>query len=520
MRNQLSITVILALILSIGGLGCSNSLNDTDKKNQSDSALGGKADAPTTQTAERNTFDSIFDVVNQASFETLDEILDVRAARAIVRYREGPDRQADTNDDRTIESIDELRSISWVADRAIRRLKAFVGQTSSTARSETVTVSFEHLPKLNGDFVYEGWLIVDGTPKSAGRFSREELLSDGETEFTVNDVKEDPDAYVLTIEPDEGDEPAPSKVHLLAGSFDESGTANLSISHPKALGTNLMDARGSYLLATPSAPDAPNSQGIWFLNKTAQGPIASLELPSLPSGWTYEGWIVGPDGPVSTGRFKSVSGADSDGAGDAAGSGSTPPFPGQDFISPPMDLVGKKAVITVEPQPDTSAKPFAVKPLVDSISDRSVQHFSKKNFDRPTGQARLDVSDVDSGEDSTDGSGSSDDNSTAATEEEVLHLANTANCPTLRNDVGLDIDAVENIQDYRTPTVGEVRAADEFDPSDGINSIDELLHVAQIGRASVDSIRTFAPEYTEDEDPTKECEVDSGGPSCPAIYCH
>jgi hypothetical protein len=30
-----------------------------------------------------------------------------------------------------------------------------------------------------------------------------------------------------------------------------------------------------------------------------------------------------------------------------------------------MDLVGKAAVITIEPEPDNSADPFTLKPLVD-----------------------------------------------------------------------------------------------------------------------------------------------------------
>ena len=47
----------------------------------------------------------------------------------------------------------------------------------------------------------------------------------------------------------------------------------------------------------------------------AGGPGPILDLPTLPAGWVYEGWVVGPDGPVTTGRFTMASGADSDGDG-------------------------------------------------------------------------------------------------------------------------------------------------------------------------------------------------------------
>jgi len=60
-----------------------------------------------------------------------------------------------------------------------------------------------------------------------------------------------------------------------------------------------------------------------------------------------------------------VSGADSDGGGPTAGPAETPPFPGQDFITPPVSLIGMAAVISVEPQPDNSPAPFGIKPLID-----------------------------------------------------------------------------------------------------------------------------------------------------------
>ena len=76
--------------------------------------------------------------------------------------------------------------------------------------------------------------------------------------------------------------------------------------------------------------------------------------------------MVGDDGPVSTGRFTSADGADSDDAGPTSGADAGPPFPGQDFIDPAVSIAGFAAVISVEPDPDDSPAPFALKPLVDT----------------------------------------------------------------------------------------------------------------------------------------------------------
>ncbi len=78
---------------------------------------------------------------------------------------------------------------------------------------------------------------------------------------------------------------------------------------------------------------------------------------------------MGKDGQVSTGRFTDPAKADSDKGGKAAGEDDAPPFPGQDFVDPPMSVVGKKIVISVEPMPDDSEAPFALKPLFGEASD-------------------------------------------------------------------------------------------------------------------------------------------------------
>ena len=168
--------------------------------------------------------------------------------------------------------------------------------------------------------------------------------------------------YVLTIEPAEGDVPAPSDVHIVAGPFEDA-TADLVVSDGSALGTDFTEAAGSFLLETPTSGDPDDyANGIWFLDPGSGS--ASLDLPELPAGWQYEGWVVGEDGPISTGRFTDARGEDSDGAGPAAGSLGAPAFPGQDFIDPAASLPGYTVVISVEPEPDNGPEPFVLKPLV------------------------------------------------------------------------------------------------------------------------------------------------------------
>jgi hypothetical protein len=229
-----------------------------------------------------------------------------------------------------------------------------------------VSYSSSSLPMLGPDYVYEGWIIVDGAPVTAGRFTVDENGDATPAWFELN--QEDVDAatvYVLTIEPAKGDDPGPSDTHLLAGPIN-AGIADLTVDHAAAIGTDFSSAAGSYILATPTTGDMTLSeQGIWWL-VPGETKTASLTLPELPDGWVYEGWVVGSAGPISTGRFTAAAGSDDDLAGrDKGDTGDGPPFPGQDFISPATVLNDGtfKAVITVEPDPDNSDKPFLIKPL-------------------------------------------------------------------------------------------------------------------------------------------------------------
>ena len=260
--------------------------------------------------------------------------------------------------------------------------------------TRTLRVQFEGLEALGNGYVYEGWFIVDGMPVSTGRFEIDEDGEPDQSMFTVDAADADAAAmFVLTIEPAVGDDPAPADTHVLAGAF-MADMADLTIAHAAALGTDFTEATGMYILETPSTADIADDyhQGIWWLDPAA-GPATTLDLPVLPAGWEYEGWAAGPDGPVSTGRFVMPDEVDSDDTGATSGPDAGPPFPGQDFIDPAVSLIGMAAVISVEPEPDDSAAPFAIKPLIDmdieDVGPAVLQMMQNNAESAPTGTATI-----------------------------------------------------------------------------------------------------------------------------------
>jgi hypothetical protein len=247
-----------------------------------------------------------------------------------------------------------------------------------------LTLTFSGLAFLGPDFVYEGWLIVDDTPVSTGVFTVDEQGMPSETTFAIDpETLAQATTFVLTIEPVPDPDAAPSAGHYLAGDFD-GRDAVLTVAHPDALGDDFLGVTGTFLLGIPTS-DSPNDSyrsGIWF---------TGLNLPALPAGWIYEGWVVGAEGPLSTGRFTDAKSADSDGAGPTSGPKAGPAFPGQDYIDPPMDLtLGYTAVISIEPDPDDSPAPFALKLLVGEIvdaGDHGTQTMDNDAASFPTGTA-------------------------------------------------------------------------------------------------------------------------------------
>ncbi len=256
-------------------------------------------------------------------------------------------------------------------------------------------LNIKGLQDLGSDYVYEGWIIVNNAAKTTGRFVVDDKGKLNTSTFTLdkNDL-EIATSFILTIEPATGDDPAPSKVHILAGEF--SGNAgNLTISHKKALGNDFSTAAGKYILGTPTDGSMNNEKsGIWFVSLESAPTSPGLTLPALPDGWIYEGWVVINGIPVTTGTFSKSTGADSF-SGFSGVLNNGPAFPGEDFImnAPtgltfPTNIQGGKVVISIEPVPDNNAAPFLLKPLVGDIPMDALDHTTyaiSKNLNFPTG---------------------------------------------------------------------------------------------------------------------------------------
>lgn len=262
----------------------------------------------------------------------------------------------------------------------IAALFTIIGCSDNENEPTSINLNFSGLENLGTDYAYEGWIIVDGMPVTTGIFNVDDSGNLSKNNFELN--KDDVDAataFVLTIEPNPDPDPAPSDVHILAGDII-SGSAVLTVSHSAAIGDDLTSSKGGFILATPTdgTSDTDEKSGVWFLDPSA-GPGAALDLPSLPSGWIYEGWAVVDGIPLSTGRFREVN--ESDDFDGFSGNAGGPPFPGEDLLdnapdglSFPIDLSGKTVVISVEPVPDNSPAPFTLKPLVGPVPGDALDH--------------------------------------------------------------------------------------------------------------------------------------------------
>ncbi|GAB5519845.1 MAG: hypothetical protein RhofKO_20960 [Rhodothermales bacterium] len=260
-------------------------------------------------------------------------------------------------------------------------LFTFVACDTGTSADEgtRLELSISGLDPLTNGFHYEGWAIVDGQPVTTGKFN---VNADGRytdlngreisNTFEVDRDISTATAVVLTIEPAGDTDTVPAATKYLGGDL-RSGSASLSVAHGSSLGDTYANAAGTYILATPTdGPNSDETSGIWFLDPSSGMPVAGLDLPTLPDGWAYEGWVVIDGSPVTTGTFTSVDTADD--AAPFSGPNAGPNYPGEDFLmnapaglSFPVDLSGRTAVISIEPMPDDSPAPFTLKPLAGPI---------------------------------------------------------------------------------------------------------------------------------------------------------
>ncbi len=241
----------------------------------------------------------------------------------------------------------------------------------------TLTLNLNGLEELGTDFVYEGWIIVNGSPVSTGTFSS---VTFPQTFSVDSDDLAISSTFVLSIEPAVDADPAPAATKILAGDFS-GASANVN---SNGIVGDFSTSAGKYILATPTDMDDTNeASGVWFLDNSSGTPLVGLDLPTLTDGWKYEGWAVIGGTPVSTGTFTSIIDFDDNASttpfkGDA---GDGPAFPGEDFLQNaptgltfPTDLKGTTIVISVEPSPDNSANPFTLKPLAHMVPANALNH--------------------------------------------------------------------------------------------------------------------------------------------------
>lgn len=271
--------------------------------------------------------------------------------------------------------------------------------TATAPQNGNLNLALSGLEDLGSSAMYEGWIMVNGSPVSTGTFTMNSSgqLSRSSFEVNLSDLNNSP-AFILTIEPNPDPSASPSDNKIIAGDFS-GNTAILSVSHSAALGNDFSSAAGSYILATPTDTASNNElSGLWFLTLPPP-PQPSLQLPTLPTGWQYEGWVLvsGIATPLSTGKFDSPTGSDM--SAPYSGNLPAPPFPGEDLLTNtpagftfPTNLQSGTVVVSIEPNPDNSAAPFALKPLVGAIPSNAVDHVNynltnQSLTNNPTGTA-------------------------------------------------------------------------------------------------------------------------------------
>lgn len=258
----------------------------------------------------------------------------------------------------------------------------------NTPLTATLNLDLDGLKALGSDYVYEGWIIVNGAPISTGTFTSVTFPQS----FTVDAAQLDAATkFVLSIEPagETGEAAlAPAATKLLAGDFSGS-TADVNTG---VVGDfNL--AAGAFFLRTPTDEIGSNNgndqNGVWFGTPGAP-PTSNFVLPVLPEGWAYEGWVVGENGPITTGIFTAFDVRDSSNGFSGLENNAGPPVPGEDFFlnTPigetfPLDVRGRTVVISVEPVPDDSVAPFVMKPLVGTAGQDTAP--ATHNFDQNLG---------------------------------------------------------------------------------------------------------------------------------------
>ena len=248
-----------------------------------------------------------------------------------------------------------------------------VAETTTTAPPEpTMTVAFDGLVPLGDGGDYELWFIgADGNPVSGGVFDTDV----GPVELDLPDGV--PGAVEVKVSIETDDDPAPSSTIVLSGMMD-GDAGDRSVDLVADIG-DFSDARGQYILATPTDGDGPpenERSGVWWTILPRQN---SLFLPELGEGWEYEVWQIIDGVEVAGGKFTNTFASDD--AAPYSGPETAPPLVGEDYLlrAPggltfPVDLRGTTTFISVEPSPDPSPDSSGIVPLSGVVPNNAEDH--------------------------------------------------------------------------------------------------------------------------------------------------
>ncbi len=246
-------------------------------------------------------------------------------------------------------------------------------KTSKTSNA-AVTFSFKGLPRLGAKAHYEAWAETNGRATSMGAFAvstagKLTKVNGTDARFTAPTAST---RLFVTIEPANDSDAIPSGVTIASGAVVK-GKASLSSAAESAVGTDFKTAKGTVLVAAPTAPKTDPLAGVWWYDPTTKS--TSITIPPLGAGWVYEGWVVLNGQAVTTGQFSVANEADR--FNGYSGEGGVPAVPGEDFVKNapkglafPLSVAKAKTFITVEPTNDGDPAPFAISLLTANIPEK------------------------------------------------------------------------------------------------------------------------------------------------------
>lgn len=267
---------------------------------------------------------------------------------------------------------------------------------------EQVSLAVQNLPPLQGAY-YELWVTFYQFNNSGGGDSPEhegEYVSIGSFSVAADGTLRMPSGGTATfLLPPEANTQLlkdivvsvqtrpteqPQSI-VIGGAFTGDATtarADLHMAYRDAFGVDFSHVTGTCTIVAPTSPSDSNS-GAWFVELGSTTTPGIRNLPALPSGWQYEGWVVrtrtGSDVTyLSTGKFLRADSADFDGPGPFAGTAGQPfNYPGQDFVQgsgaiPDLRNGEYSFMVTIEPANDNSQQPFFLT-LLKSLQPASQQ---------------------------------------------------------------------------------------------------------------------------------------------------